>query len=538
MSFVLSSFTLTDYLPSDSITFVEGHNGSDLPVFRENGYMIGRMDDVPYVLYTEKVNQDNVFGKYYLIDYQKDCFTPHPFQLLREDDGQYRLVTQNIDSRVSLSLSVDPVSFSGTFTTTDNPATEHRVAFKEYAAPKYEEYASFRYLKPIFSYTKIPDVLYGKATGYWTSYPMDHDSRIGKMLFTLMPKTAKPTEQDLLMDLYLPQDDSLAKRPLMVLLHGGSFYFSDKGDHAIRTACEHYAQLGYVVASVNYRMGFKFKKMSIQQCGYQAVQDAHAALRFLVANADKYHIDPNFVFMAGSSAGSIIALSVAFMNDQNCPHFVTENNLVEQCGLLHTSGNEYRNEVNIKALANLWGAVYDLHELDGHNIPVISFHGTDDKIVPFNYGYPFSNYKRIGEDLFDVMYGSQAIHEYLDSLHVRNELHPLEGCDHAPHEGKDGTLNHHYYYILDHTERFFYSELETQPKLQNDEHNPTLYHLEGPDISRLSWQIEGGVILESKDRQVRVIWFDDAQNHTLRASGINVIGTPFRQEWQITKRCS
>lgn len=525
----------TEKVATDKAAFAGDPKDSCLPVFMEKGYMVGQIDDQSYVLYAENVSNEKVDGKYYLIDYHKNTFTPQSFQLLREPNGKLRLVTPNINSYVTFALSEDSVSFSGTFTFEEVPDDKHRVTFKRYTAPKYAERSSTRYQEPQFSFKQISDLTYGKAKGFYTSYPTEDESHFGRLFLNVLPKTAKREEQELLLDLYLPEDDSIARHPLMVLLHGGAFFFGDKGALKMRQWCEHFAQLGYVVACVNYRLGFKISKKSIQQCGYQTIQDAHAALRFLVANADKYHIDPDYIFLAGTSSGSITALGTAFMNDENCPPFVAQNEFVKKCGPLHSSGNDLRNEVKIKAIANMWGAIYDLHELDGTNIPMISFHGTEDKIVPFNQGFPFSGLKsNIGKKMFDKMYGSQAIHQYLDSLHVRNELYPLEGCGHAPYQEKDGSLNDHYLFIQDKMQQFFYSELIPQCSLKHDDQDPQLYRIENEGIIEINWQAESGIILNAHDNWVRVIWFDGAPKHLLRATATTPIGLPLQQEWNLS----
>ena len=181
----------------------------------------------------------------------------------------------------------------------------------------------------------------------------------------------------------------------------------------------------------------------------------------------------------------------------------------------------------------------DLHELDDRHIPVVSFHGTADQIVPFDHGFPFSGVKsNIGEKMFDEMFGSKSIHDYLDSLHVRNKFYPLEGCGHAPFQEKNGALNDHYYFIQEKMQEFFYPELKTFFTLKRDEHDPQLYCLDKEGVTHLSWQVDGGLILETSDNSVHIIWLDDAPKQLLRASGLNRIGVPFKQEWNPKKACS
>ena len=39
-------------------------------------------------------------------------------------------------------------------------------------------------------------------------------------------------------------------------------------------------------------------------------------------------------------------------------------------------------------------------------------------------------------------------------------------------------------------------------------------------------------LVDNSGNSVRVIWFDDAPKHLLRASGLNALGVPFKQEWK------
>ncbi len=500
-------------------------------------YFLGEIDGQPYMLKLESATKTQIDGKFYPIDSTQSIASPTFFTILR-NDSSYVLTFDKQSSPVKFAVTIDTAAISGTVTVLDERNREYRLAFNRHRAPLFREAKSTRYREPQSTFTKIPDIRYGKAKGFWTSYPIEDDTNYTKMILKLLPKTAASKKLDLFLDLYTP-DDSLQKHPLIVLLHGGAFFFGDKGNRNMREWCEHFAKCGYVVASVNYRLGFAISKSSIQQCGYQAIQDAHAALRYLVANAEEYRIDPDYIFLAGTSAGSITALGAAFMTNENCPPFVAKHKLPKKCGSLHTSGNEYRDKVKIKAIANMWGAVYDLRELNSHRIPVVSFHGTNDKVVPFGHGFPFSGVKsKLGERMFDEMYGSQSIHRYLDSMHVRNKLYPLEGCGHAPYQERNGTLNEHYYFIQDKIQAFFYSELKSKANLKHDDHAPQLYCLDDDAVTNLSWQAEGGLILSVSGNSVRVVWLDDVPKHLLRASGINALGVPFKQEWNLRKACS
>jgi len=99
------------------------------------------------------------------------------------------------------------------------------------------------------------------------------------------------------LDIYVPEKAE-GKLPLIVWIHGGAWKGGDKGNcPAMR-----FLSKGYVVASINYRLS--------QEAVFPAqIEDCKAAIRWLRANADKYHIDPNCIGVWGSSAGGhLVAL--------------------------------------------------------------------------------------------------------------------------------------------------------------------------------------------------------------------------------------
>ncbi len=96
------------------------------------------------------------------------------------------------------------------------------------------------------------------------------------------------------LDIYLPETNNL-KHPVMVIVHGGGFSACDKRDWHLYPGFYGLRE-GFAVVSVNYRLApaFKFPAQP---------HDLKAALRFLKKNADKYHLDPENVFLWGTSAG-------------------------------------------------------------------------------------------------------------------------------------------------------------------------------------------------------------------------------------------
>lgn len=109
------------------------------------------------------------------------------------------------------------------------------------------------------------------------------------------------------MDLYLPAKTT-TKYPLVIWIHGGGW---SRGDARTSGAFKDWpavlaslAARGFVVASVDYRM-------SSEAHFPAAIQDVKASVRFLRANAAKYNIDPDQIFLWGGSAGGHLAALAA-----------------------------------------------------------------------------------------------------------------------------------------------------------------------------------------------------------------------------------
>lgn len=309
-----------------------------------------------------------------------------------------------------------------------------------------------RYKNQIFEVETIKDVVYANVKGYWDSFPDENIdmAELRKLVFS----KHRMRDLELKMDIYLPKNDTLKHRPLIVLAHGGAFYIGDKAVYAYRSWCNYFASLGYVCVSINYRLGFpSLTTKNVEKCEYRAMQDAHAAMRFLVANSETYGIDTTNIFAGGTSAGSIIMLAVAYMKNEN--RLKSTYRKVD-CGDLETSGNEYSNTFKIKGLANMWGAVYDLSMLDNNNVPIISFHGNADKLVPYSKGRMMRNVFLLNL-VHKKMYGSHKITEKAVENEITATLFTYENQGHALHLDKASkTINENFYDIQFKIRDFFY----------------------------------------------------------------------------------
>lgn len=288
--------------------------------------------------------------------------------------------------------------------------------------------------------------IYGEAYGFWTSYPEegeDYKTIYAKKKNALIRgKKMCPLE----MDIYEPEKAYSGKRPLLVFIHGGAFFTGDKAIEPIVRICRRFASMGYVVASINYRLGFRPTSTAIVEAAFSAYLDADAAIRFLLYYKDVYRIDPSNIFVGGSSAGAITALNIAFMRDWDYP----------------VDGAEYErinpwmdDPYSVRGVANLWGAVMDLGMLANSNTAIISFHGRWDPLVPFYHDYPFQELSLINGVLFNKMYGSKAIQEEAESIGRKAELYVYEVDRHDLYYDNNNKISDRLNDIIDKTASFF-----------------------------------------------------------------------------------
>ena len=235
----------------------------------------------------------------------------------------------------------------------------------------------------------------------------------------------------LMLDLYFPAGAVTGgKYPLVLMIHGGSYLNGDKGDLYYESKI--LADSGFVVANINYRLGWRSgtgpcggDKVSLMQAGYRALQDANASLRFLMAHTIRYGIDTSWVFVGGSSAGSSVALNTAYIPNSIALAFSPSNYAL--LGPVNNAGNTLTDQFTIKGICNMWGALPDSNLITASSaLPTISFHGTNDQVVPYDIGYDesCSNYF--------LLFGSACIHRSLIYYNKPVISNFVIGGSHAP----------------------------------------------------------------------------------------------------------
>lgn len=222
--------------------------------------------------------------------------------------------------------------------------------------------------------------------------------------------------------------DSMAARPFIMLVHGGSFLGGTaKG---LNFDCMEFAKRGFVAATLNYRLGWAAAAncngdtTSMSLAIYRSIQDAHAALRFAVANAAQYGIDTAWMFAGGNSAGAFTTANLAFVNQAE---FNARAPFCQQTlGNLDTSGNSLTTSFTIKGLFHNWGAIIDIDFLKAADaIPMISFTGELDNISQTDSGHYADCLN------YPYLWGSRSIYNKLVSLGACANLTVVLGGGHG-----------------------------------------------------------------------------------------------------------
>lgn len=193
------------------------------------------------------------------------------------------------------------------------------------------------------------------------------------------------------LDMLTPDRVSSAPRPLVLLIHGGGFVRPcTKRQFYIPILARYLTEKGYAVAAPDYPVYETEKDRNSGNAGMLIRKPARAvgcALDFLKKHAESFGLDGDRVAVMGGSAGGMTAFYAAAERKHA-----------------------------FRALVNLWGAPDPLPNVDGFP-PVLSVHGTEDVLVPFER--------------------EKLVQDALSAAEVPHRLIALEGCGHTPIDRAD-----------------------------------------------------------------------------------------------------
>jgi acetyl esterase/lipase len=177
----------------------------------------------------------------------------------------------------------------------------------------------------------------------------------------------------LLLDIYYPPNYHQEKLPCVVWIHGGGLTNPKltKDYDIVRWGAASSALNGFIAVSIDYRLVTETPLPA-------AIEDCSTAIRFLKANADKYHINPDKIGVVGESSGGYLSAFITFSGDTQT--FTT---------------NDWKGFSNHVNCGVIWygytkhpKTTYDvLDYITKNDPPSLLIHGQEDKVVLLEESY-------------------------------------------------------------------------------------------------------------------------------------------------------
>lgn len=189
------------------------------------------------------------------------------------------------------------------------------------------------------------------------------------------------------LDLYSPKDIA-APCPAILFIHGGGWVKGDRSDYKLYGA--QFPLKGYVVATMSYRFA---DVVGFPGC----VSDTKCAVRWLRANAERLHIDPDKIAVAGGSAGGYLAMMAGYSSDvaslegeggnpgvSSAPNAVIDlygpADLTTEAARIHPSITHFT-KIRYEKDPALYEMASPLHHVDPSDPPTFIIQGTLDTLV-------------------------------------------------------------------------------------------------------------------------------------------------------------
>ncbi len=239
--------------------------------------------------------------------------------------------------------------------------------------------------------------------------------------------------KELFMNVYQPDGDTLAARPLIIWAFGGGFVVGSKYSPDIVSLSNSFSKRGYVNAAIDYRLSTDLVVnndiSNVYEAVLKATHDMRASIRFFYKDAatiNEFRINTTRIFIGGVSAGAITSLQVAHFDDLVEVPMEIDSIYQESGGFPGISGNAGYSE-DVAGVINLCGALLDTAWINPFvTTPIASMHGTEDNIVP--YGSDTITLLNINLEVD----GSSPVHQKLNEYGIQNELYSFQDAGHTP----------------------------------------------------------------------------------------------------------
>lgn len=177
--------------------------------------------------------------------------------------------------------------------------------------------AQTRYLEEVFDEIEVEkDIVYGNNYSFLTYLAI-----------------GMTVSQNLEMDIYKPVGDDLQERPVVMVVHTGNFLpiflnnttTGERNDSATVEICKQLARRGFVVANIDYRLGWNpisvskdVRTNTLINAAYRGVQDGRTCIRYLkksvVEQENPYGIDSSRIAVFGQGTGGYGAYALSTLD--------------------------------------------------------------------------------------------------------------------------------------------------------------------------------------------------------------------------------
>jgi para-nitrobenzyl esterase len=211
------------------------------------------------------------------------------------------------------------------------------------------------------------------------------------------------------LDAFLPIGMDGFRKAAILFVHGGGFESGDK--RAYRDECKYFARKGFATFAINYRLRRDEpplpagEPVTIASYARPAFVDTKTALRWISARSPEFGIDPGRIFIAGTSAGAIAALAAGVTSGQ-----AFRNDLPDRPV---PAANSPEAPSSVSGIISFCGGLYGLVDsVDSQDPPILIYHGTEDRVVPFSEAL--------------------AVRDRCRAVGLPCEFYPIEGKGHCP----------------------------------------------------------------------------------------------------------
>lgn len=219
------------------------------------------------------------------------------------------------------------------------------------------------------------------------------------------------------LDVYVPEVQN-EQQACLIFAYGGAFLSGQRDDKQIQQIKKYFTDKGYVVISIDYRLGMKGHKdfsfiASVKQFKKSidmAAEDMISAIDYTLQNLQstkKYKINPNHIVLMGSSAGAITALQTdyalcnGYLNSSLLPDSFRLAGVVSYAGAIFSTKGKPKYKNHAPA-------------------PTLLCHGTKDKLVIYTK-----------TQLFNIgLFGSDAIAKQFEKKGYGYHIRRYTGLGH------------------------------------------------------------------------------------------------------------